>query len=123
MLSRSNCSLPTPKRRLGASILLSFLSLSSIYYFLCDRATVGTRLQKISEATGLGGHTGIWNWDDGDELEVDEDDFGDGVNLVVFGDSWVDDTPQNGQSGRGKSWPRIACEEVLISCRVRFVST
>ncbi|EPE28520.1 hypothetical protein GLAREA_09641 [Glarea lozoyensis ATCC 20868] len=123
MLFRSNFSLPTPKRRLGASIFLSFLSLSSIYYFLCDRASVGTRLQKISEATGLGGYTGIWKWGDGDGLEVDEEGSGEAVNLVVFGDSWVDDTPQSGQSGRGKSWARVVCEEIHCSSYTSFAAT
>jgi len=45
-----------------------------------------------------------WKW--GDELAEG------GVRLVVFGDSWVDDTVQDGEKGKGRSWPGVFCDEV-----------
>jgi hypothetical protein len=65
----------------------------------------------------------MWRWDDGDEFEAEEDgedDVDDGIRMVVFGDSWIDDTPRSGQSGKGKSWARIACEEVLLRPRTHI---
>ena len=35
--------------------------------------------------------------------------------MVVFGDSWVDGTVEEGQERRGRSWPEVLCETVSIS--------
>jgi hypothetical protein len=102
----------SPRRRLGASIILSFLSLSSIYFFLGDRTGLGIKLQKIGEVTGLEGYGGIWNWDEDSGEGNGGKDGGEGVKIVVFGDSWVDDKVRSGESGEGKSWARVLCEEV-----------
>jgi hypothetical protein len=32
--------------------------------------------------------------------------------MVVLGDYWVDDATRSGESGKGKSWMRVLCEEV-----------
>jgi len=102
-------SMPAVKKRLGASILLTVLSLVSIILLL-PTSKVSTHLQKIALGNTIDGS--LWNWDS----EEGEDDLGgDGIRLVIFGDSWVDDTVENGQEGRGKSWAEVLCEEVRDS--------
>ncbi len=100
--------MPAVKKRLGASILLTLLSLVSIVLLL-PTTKVGTRLKKIALGTTIDGS--LWNWASGDE-ETEEDFGGDGIRLVIFGDSWVDDTIEDGQEGKGKSWAEVLCEEV-----------
>jgi hypothetical protein len=100
--------MPAMKKRLGASILLTVLSLGSIILLL-PTSRVSTRLQKIALSTTIDGS--LWSWGSGDE-EIEEDLGGEGTRLVIFGDSWVDDTIENGQEGKGKSWGEVLCEEV-----------
>jgi hypothetical protein len=99
-------SMPAVKKRLGASILLTVLSLVSIILLL-PTSRVSTRLQKIALGSTI--DSSLWEW--GSE-EGEEDLGGDGIRLVIFGDSWVDDTVENGQEGKGKSWGEVLCEEV-----------
>ena len=43
-----------------------------------------------------------------------DDGYKDGMSLVVFGDSWVDNTVRVGEEARGKSWTEVLCEEVCF---------
>ena len=43
-----------------------------------------------------------------------DDGYKDGMNLVIFGDSWVDNTVRVGEEARGKSWTEVLCEEVCF---------
>lgn len=100
----------TLKRRFTFSILFSFLSLTAILLLLA-RQRVSTHLQSLTLATGIHEYTGgIFRWDVEEEEEVEEG----GVRMVVFGDSWADDKPESGMSGKGKSWVRTVCEEVSL---------
>ena len=63
---------------------------------------VGTKIRN----TSLGNRIWPRPWKWGDQLEEG------GVRLVVFGDSWVDDTIQDGEKGKGRSWPGVFCEKV-----------
>jgi hypothetical protein len=101
-------SMPALRKRLGASIVLTLLSLVSIILLL-PTSRVSTRLQKIALGTTLDGS--LWSWSSNYE-EKEEDVGGDGTRLVIFGDSWVDDTVEGGQDGKGKSWADYLCEEV-----------
>ena len=94
--------------RVGASICLSVFSLVSIILLL-PSSRVSTQLQKIALGTTLDDFPTLWNWGKGAE-----DSDGEGVRLVVFGDSWVDDSG-DGVKGKGKSWAEILCEEVSRS--------
>ncbi len=101
-------SMPALRKRLGASIVLTLLSLVSIVLLL-PTSRVSTRLQKIALGTTLDDQ--MWSWSSSyDEGEVDLG--GEGTRLVIFGDSWVDQTVEGGQDGKGKSWVDYLCEEV-----------
>jgi hypothetical protein len=104
-------SMPALRKRLGASIVLTLLSLVSIFLLL-PTSRVSTRLQKIALGTTIDGS--LWSWSSSYE-EVEEDLGGEGTRLVIFGDSWVDDTIESGQDGKGKSWADYLCEEVRYS--------
>ena len=67
-------------------------------------------MQKIAQATSIDGS--LWEW--GLNEEGDEDLGGEGIRLVIFGDSWVDDTIEKGHEGKGKSWDEVLCEEVWV---------
>jgi hypothetical protein len=100
-------SMPVFKRRLGASICLTVFSIVSIIMLL-PSSQVSTQLQKITLGGSIDNVAALWDWgtDEGDEEEKG------GIRLVVFGDSWVDDTVENGQSGKGKTWVEVLCEVV-----------
>ena len=85
--------------QVGASICLSVFSLVSIILLL-PSSQVSTQLQKITLGTTL------WDWGSSEDDEYE----GDGVSLVVFGDSWVDDSDDGEKKGR--SWTEVLCEEV-----------
>lgn len=101
-------SMPALRKRLGASIVLTLLSLVSIVLLL-PASRVSTRLQKIALGTTLDDQ--MWSWSSSYD-EGEEDLGGEGTRLVIFGDSWVDDTVEGGQDGKGKSWADYLCEEV-----------
>jgi len=104
-----NCeSMPAVRKRLGASIVLTLLSIISIIVLL-PPSRVSTRLQKIALGTTI--DTSLWSWSSSNE-ELEEDLGGDGTRLVIFGDSWIDDTIEDGQEGKGRSWADYLCEEV-----------
>lgn len=90
------------KRRLGAPILLSFFSLITILVLLRN-PDLSTHLAKIPHLKT------IWNWG-----SDNENDFADGVRLVVLGDSWVDNHVEKGQEGRGRRWTDVLCLEVRL---------
>lgn len=100
-------SMPVFKRRLGASICLTVFSIVSIIMLL-PSSQVSTQLQQITLGGSIDNVAALWDWgtDEGDEEEKG------GIRLVVFGDSWVDDTVENGQSGKGKTWVEVLCEVV-----------
>jgi len=101
-------SMPVLRKRLGASIVLTLLSIVSIILLL-PTSKVSTRLQEIALGTSIDGS--LWHWSATYEESV-EDLGGAGTRLVVFGDSWVDDIHEGGQEGKGKSWADYLCEEV-----------
>jgi len=84
---------------LVAFILFSCLCIGVIF------PKVGVKLRN----TALGDTIWPQSWKWGDELTEG------GVRLVVFGDSWVDDTVQIGEKGKGRSWPGVFCDEVCIT--------
>jgi hypothetical protein len=95
--------------RVGASICLSVFSLVSIILLL-PSSRVSTQLQKIALGTTLDDLPTLWNWGKDGEGENE----GEGVRLVVFGDSWVGDD-EDGVKGKGRSWAEVLCEEVSRS--------
>jgi len=101
-------SMPVLRKRLGASIVLTLLSIVSIILLL-PTSKVSTRLQEIALGTSIDGS--LWHWSASYE-EAEEDLGGEGTRLVIFGDSWVDDIHEGGQEGKGKSWADYLCEEV-----------
>lgn len=96
--------MPVVKKRLGASIVLTVLSLVSIILLL-PRSRDG--LQRIGLGSTIDGSLWIW----GTEYEEGEEEGGDGIRLVIFGDSWVDDKVEKGLEGQGSSWGQVLCEE------------
>lgn len=102
------------KRRLGLPALLTvafLLTVTSLFF----RSNVTTHFKQISIlADEL--------WSDDEESEVDQ-----GVRLVVFGDSWVDNTIEPKHEGKGRSWTTILCEEVchlrqIVYCILKILS-
>lgn len=88
-------------RRLGIGlpVLLTavfLITTSSLFW----HTGVSTHLSKIQL---LG--SGLWGNDE-------ENDFVDGVRLVVFGDSWADSDTAGVQQGKGDSWTMTLCDEV-----------
>ena len=98
--------------RLGASICFSVFSLVSIILLL-PSWQLSTQLQKITLGTTLENFPALWNWG----TDTDDETGGEGVRLVVFGDSWVDNSLDE-EKGKGLSWPEVLCEEVSPSSRV-----
>jgi hypothetical protein len=90
--------------RVGASICLSIFSLVSIILLL-PSSQVSSQLQKIALGTTLDDLPDLWNW-----AKAEDGEWDNGVRLVVFGDSWVDDGDE--MSGKGRSWAEVLCEVV-----------
>ncbi|PMD23864.1 hypothetical protein NA56DRAFT_657103 [Hyaloscypha hepaticicola] len=111
--------MPAVRKRLGASIVLTLLSIISIIVLL-PTSRVSTRLQKI--ALGPTIDTSLWSWSSSNE-ELEEDLGGDGTRLVIFGDSWIDDTIEDGQEGKGRSWADYLCEEINCTSRLNFAAS
>ncbi|KAF4637578.1 hypothetical protein G7Y89_g496 [Cudoniella acicularis] len=107
------------KRRFGASIVLTVLSLSTVILLLY-RSNVKTQLQKIGLGTSLDEYTGLWSWG----AEADEDGESE-LRIIVFGDSWVDDrlSDNEAERGKGKSWARIMCEEINCTTFINYAAT
>jgi hypothetical protein len=103
--------------RLGALVFAAILSLLTILTLLPETRVTehfrkieigGTSLNDVSDK--------VWDWASGG----DDDDEEGGVRLVVFGDSWVDDTIEEYADGKGKSWTEVLCEEVCTTLRGNF---
>jgi hypothetical protein len=114
----------TLKRRLFASVLLTLLSLVSIMLLL-PRSRVD-QLQKITLGTTIDlgmGDMVLWGWGSGEVEDDRVEESGEGVRLVVFGDSWVDDSVnvEKEGNGKGKSWPKVLCEEVCSFYTSSFI--
>ncbi|SZF02690.1 unnamed protein product [Blumeria hordei] len=45
------------------------------------------------------------------------------IELVVFGDSWVDDKLIAGQEKRGKTWPEVFCQDINCTSRLTFAAS
>jgi hypothetical protein len=99
----------TLKKRLFASVVLTFMSLMSIMLLL-PRSRVD-QLQKITLGTTM---DGIWKWGNGEVEDYKVEETGGGIRLVVFGAGWVNDEVEKGGSGKGRSWPEVLCEEVSL---------
>jgi len=94
--------------RLGALVFVSVLSLVTIIHLL-PKSRVTEHLQRIALGGSINEVAAYIGW--GNEDEEGEG----GIRLVVFGDSWVDDTRnEDSEEGKrkGKSWVEILCEEV-----------
>lgn len=104
--------------RLGALVFAGVLSLMTILALL-PQSRYTEHLRKIEiGGTSINDVTdGLWDWANGDD-DAEEGEEG-GVRLVVFGDSWVDDTIEENGDGKGRSWTEILCEEVC--CFLRFL--
>ncbi|KAK0104014.1 hypothetical protein ONS96_005119 [Cadophora gregata f. sp. sojae] len=107
------------KKRLAGAVLLTVLSILSICLLL-PKSRVGTRLQNVTLGTAIENYSSLWRWHE--DSSSGEEDIGGGIRLVVFGDSWVDDTPEN-QGNKGKSWPEVMCEEINCTSRLTFAAT
>ena len=98
--------------RLGASILLTLVSLVSIILLLPpSRVTASLHIALGSSIDEYAG--GLWTWVRGGKGVAD------GVAVVVFGDSWADGVGESdGKRGegnwRGRSWAGWMCEEVSV---------
>lgn len=99
------------KKRLGASVLLTLLSI--IFIILLLPTSKVSELRKLALGTTIDNYKDLWKWGAGE----DEERFGsigNGTRIVVLGDNWVDGVVENGLKGRGHSWPQVLCEEVCI---------
>lgn len=97
------------RKRLGASILLSLLSIVSICLLLPSSKV--KQLQIVTLGTSIE-YSDLWKWGGSDLVENEEEDNGNGIRLVILGDSWVDDWVEEGQDGTGNNWPHVLCDEV-----------
>lgn len=98
--------------RLGASVFAMVLSLMTILALL-PQSRYTEHLRKIEiGGTSINDVTdGLWDWASGDDGGDGEEA---GVRLVIFGDSWVDDTVEENEDGKGRSWTEVLCEEVCF---------
>ncbi len=102
------------RKRLGASILLTVLSLVLITLLL--PSSKAKQLQRVTLGTTIE-YSDLWKWGSYEDVDEEEEDNGNGARLVIFGDSWVDDVVEEGQGGKGNNWPQVLCDEV---CSVLF---
>ncbi|KAG4421335.1 hypothetical protein IFR04_005518 [Cadophora malorum] len=108
------------KKRLAGAVLLTVLSMMSICLLL-PNSRVSSHLQKITLGTAIDNYSSLWSWHE--DESSGEEDAGGGIRLVVFGDSWVDDTLEESQDQKGKSWPEVMCEEINCTSRLTFAAT
>ncbi|PQE27906.1 Esterase SGNH hydrolase-type protein [Rutstroemia sp. NJR-2017a BBW] len=106
--------------RLGALVFAAILSLLTILTLLPETRVTehfrkieigGTSLNDVSDK--------VWDWAAGG----DDDDEEGGVRLVVFGDSWVDDTIEEYADGKGKSWTEVLCEELQCVSHINMAAS
>lgn len=91
--------------RLTASVVLSLFSLTVIILLL-PRSSIGSGLQVVALGKD---YKQIWNWGSHDEPVGAAD-----LRLVVFGNSWADDTVEGNVQGKGMNWVEVLCTEVRI---------
>ncbi|CZR53181.1 uncharacterized protein PAC_03059 [Phialocephala subalpina] len=108
------------RKRLGASILLTVLSLVSITLLLPSSKV--KQLQKVTLGTTIE-YSNLWKWGASDDVVDEEEDNGNGIRLVIFGDSWVDDLIEDGHGGKGNNWPQVLCEEINCTSRLNFAAS
>jgi hypothetical protein len=112
--SKIDFEMATLKKRLGASIFLTILSLATVILLLVrSNSNVHTQTDLVLQKIGLGsveGYTDLLRWGTTEDDEDDEVEKGEGMRVVVFGDSWVSD--EHGIGGR--SWAGILCQEVCF---------
>jgi len=99
----------TLKKRLGFSIILAIVSLTSVFFWLLRADVKEMVLQRI----GVGEYEGILNW----STEPEGEGKGEGGRIVVFGDHWVAG-PIKGEEGGVRSWVGVLCEEVCLTFRI-----
>ena len=100
-LPRRPRSMLAVQKRLGAAVLFALLSGLTIISLLWNSGS-STHLHHIQ---GLG--KGFWKWRSHSEKKpLDE------LRLVVFGDSWADNTFKEGREAKRKSWPDVVCLQV-----------
>ncbi|KAF7916966.1 uncharacterized protein EAE98_010397 [Botrytis deweyae] len=105
--------------RLGASVFAMVLSLMTILALL-PQSRYTEHLRKIEiGGTSINDVTdGLWDWASGDDDGGDGEEGG--VRLVVFGDSWVDDTIEENGDGKGRSWTEVLCEELSCTSKINL---
>ena len=101
--------------RFGVSVCLTIFLIVSIILLL-PSARIATHLHKFPFGDSLNNYrNGIWKgWGSPEDDEVEG-----GVRIVVFGDSWVDDAVEEGETGRGRSWVDVVCEEVSSGIQIQ----
>ncbi|PQE30019.1 SGNH hydrolase-type protein [Rutstroemia sp. NJR-2017a WRK4] len=106
--------------RLGALVFAAILSLLTILTLLPETRVTehfrkieigGTSLNDVSDK--------VWDWAAGGDDDGEEG----GVRLVVFGDSWVDDTIEEFADGKGKSWTEVLCEELQCVSHINMAAS
>ncbi|ATZ57376.1 hypothetical protein BCIN_14g05220 [Botrytis cinerea B05.10] len=104
--------------RLGASVFAMVLSLMTILALL-PQSRYTEHLRKIEiGGTSINDVTdGLWDWASGDDGGDGEEA---GVRLVIFGDSWVDDTVEENEDGKGRSWTEVLCEELSCTSKINL---
>lgn len=95
---------------------MTLLSLIA-FVVLLSHTAFSTHLQKIGLKSSAYNPKHLWDWAKGGKhgdgsVQKNADD---GVRVVVFGDSWVDDGLDNVDNRRGKGWPKVLCEEVIFN--------
>ncbi|KAE8452862.1 hypothetical protein EG329_013134 [Mollisiaceae sp. DMI_Dod_QoI] len=108
------------RKRLGASILLTVLSLVLITLLL--PSSKAKQLQRVTLGTTIE-YSDLWRWGSDEDVDEEEEDNGNGIRLVVFGDSWVDDVIEEGQEGKGNNWPQVLCDEINCTSRFNFAAS
>ncbi|KAF8863609.1 hypothetical protein BDZ45DRAFT_798197 [Acephala macrosclerotiorum] len=108
------------RKRLGASILLTVLSLVSITLLLPSSKV--KQLQKVTLGTTIE-YSDLWKWGLTDGVVGEGEDNGNGIRLVIFGDSWVDDLIEEGHGGKGNNWPQVLCDEINCTSRLNFAAS
>lgn len=94
------------KKRLGATVFLAVLSLVSIILLLVGRSGVHAHLKKIGLSGSLSMDVLGWRKKGGNDNRA---------RVIVFGDSWVDDSISEGEDGKGENWTKVLCDEVRSS--------
>jgi hypothetical protein len=103
--------------RFGLSVCATVFLIVSIILLL-PTSSITPQLQKIPFGNAIENYrNGFWNgWG-----PLDEDEYEDGMRLVVFGDSWVDSSVDVNDIGKGLNWVDVLCEEVATIMLTRHI--